>query len=242
MTLYRTLFLLLCFIQIGVSQNLGTKNSQLDSLKLKLEKDSARIYRKTIAKPYLRVESRRSFISEQSIALLGFLAGVTLYEKHILCAGFYASDRRSKESFNLIDNNRFVNQYLKLNYYNFAYQYILLNMQYMQLNIPLEVGYGNYRIRITDSLNRPIRFLSGDFVPLNAGILCILKPVRWAGISLLGGYRYVRPENERQIELNFRGWYYSIGVWLDARQLLHNGRYYMNKRRYHREVKALLSD
>ena len=242
MSLYRTLVLLLCLMQVGFSQDLVTNKSRLDSLKLKLEQDSIHIYRKTIAKPYLRVESRRSFISEQSIALIGFLAGATLYEKHIFCAGFYASDRRSKESIDLIDNNRFVNQYLKLNYYNFAYQYILFNMRYMQLNIPLELGYGNYRIRITDSLNRPIRFLSGDFVPLNAGLLCILKPVRWAGISLLGGYRYVRPENERQIELNFRGWYYSVGIWLDARQLLRNGRYYMNKRRYHREVKTLLSN
>lgn len=239
MRAYITLLFLVCFMENCYSQEGIIRNSQADSLQTKLATDSAYIFRKTKAKLYLRVENRRSFISQESINLFGFLAGVTLFEKHILCAGYYGMDKRSKKAIDIIDNARYVNQYLNLNYYNFAYQYIIFNKRYVQLNAPVEVGLGRYRIRVTDSLDRPIRHLSGDFVPINAGLLCILKPVKWAGISLLGGYRYVRDEQIRQIKLNFRGWYYSIGIWIDARQLLRNGNYYLRKRKYHRDLHAL---
>lgn len=239
MKLYITCILLGCVILKGQAQSQNRKKERIDSLTLQLKADSTRIFRKTIAKPYLRVEDRSSFISKESINLLGFLAGVTLYEKHILCAGFYGLDKYSRRPLNLIDNDRYVNQYLKLNYYNFAYQYILFNKRYLQVNAPIEIGLGNYKIRVTDSLQRPIRHISGDFVPINAGLLFIIKPVRWGGISLLGGYRYVREEQIRQIKLNFRGWYYSIGIWVDARLLFRHSNYYLRKRKYRKELRNL---
>ncbi len=111
MRAYIKLFILVCFIESGYSQESLIKSKQADSLQTKLANDSAYIFRKTKAKLYLRVENRRSFISQESINLFGFLAGVTLFEKHILCTGYYGMDKRSKKAIDIIDNARYVNQY-----------------------------------------------------------------------------------------------------------------------------------
>ena len=70
MKLYITCVLLACIILNSKAQTDNRKKERADSLTLQLKADSTHIFRKTIAKPYLRVEDRSSFISKESINLL----------------------------------------------------------------------------------------------------------------------------------------------------------------------------
>jgi hypothetical protein len=228
--------LLMCWCGFIAGQQVS-REQQIDSLKAKLNKDSAWIYRKTIARPYLRLENRRSFIVDERVNFLGVQGGAVLYDRHIISAGYYFLDKRSKEAISSLDNSDgAIRQFSKLSYYVFSYQYILFNKRFVQLNTPIEIGYGTYGGAFLDSAQTVSGNFDGTFVPAGAGLQLILKPVRWAGVSGSGGYRYVKQD---AIRVRFNGWYYSFGVWIDARYLLREFRYYIQKRSYRRNVREL---
>ncbi|MGZ8558587.1 MAG: hypothetical protein ACXWWC_09650, partial [Chitinophagaceae bacterium] len=116
---------------------------------------------------------------------------------------------------------------------DFSYQYVLFNFRYVQLNIPIEVGYGDYNAVITDRLG-VVKEVSGKIAPISYGLQLILKPIKWAGLSASGGYREVK--YDEAIRLSFNGWYYSFGVWADARHLIRSFRYMLYKKNYKKEM------
>ncbi len=231
-----TLALPLCFY----SQDHTDRLHRLETLREQLRVDSAHIFRFTPWKAYLKLENRRTFVNRESIALIGGMAGAIYKEKHIMCVGYYFLNPGEDYSVRILEDNRFANQYLRqMEYYNLSYQYILFNQRFFQLNLPLELGYGRYHIDVEDNRSVRLRKIEGDIVPIGAGAQIILKPLRWAGFSFLGGYRYLRPEQVKQLRLNFKGWFYTIGVWVDARHLYRLSKYAFKKRDYLRKVKEL---
>jgi hypothetical protein len=234
MTIKYFVSFLLCllFMHTSFAQNGGDKKRLEDSLKQKLQKDSARIFRTTIAKPYSRIENRNSFITSEKVNLLGFMLGATFYDKHTFAVGYYFLGRDPTTIRSLRDNLR-DKELMELSYINFSYIHVLINKRFLQINIPFEVGLGKYRLKNKDTLNPEPIYLTGDIVPFNAGVQFIFKPVRWAGLSTTGGYRYVR---QGELDFSLRGWYYSVGVWLDMRHLIRMGRYYAKKRTYNKKI------
>jgi hypothetical protein len=228
-------FLLLITCRSLFGQQLPAKQQhKLDSLAAKLKKDSAFIYRRTIARPYLRLENRRAFIVSEKVNFLGFLAGANLHERHIVCAGYYFLDRKSRALIPLRDlSGAGTSRFSKFGYFVLSYQYILLNLRYVQLNTPLEAGYGSYA---TDNPTGIAITNAGNFLPLCAGLQLILKPFKFAGVSASGGYRYVRHD---LLSISFNGIYYSFGVWVDARYLFRGLRYHLVKQKYRETVRSL---
>lgn len=52
------------------------------------------------------------------------------------------------------------------------------------------------------------------------------------------GYRYFLQQDK---VLDFDGFFFPVGVWLDLRQVYRDIKYYgVQKKRYHREVKKIL--
>jgi hypothetical protein len=210
---------------------------QADSLRTKLFRDSSRIFRKTFAKPYLKIENRFSFVSGENINLPGVMAGATMREKHTLSLGYFFLARRNNAPISMVKDNKRTNNYLSFYYYELMYQYILLNSRFLQLNIPFGIGYGTFSTVIKDTLDRQVGSASGNMIPVNTGLLAIIKPIKWAGISATGGYRFVR-ENEN-LQMSLEGWFYSFGLWVDARQIYRSIRFAEKKKQYHREMRAL---
>lgn len=238
---YLLLSLILTNVFTGTfAQQNRTKQQKLDSLKQKLAADSAHIYRPRLAKPYLRVENRYSFISRRPVNLIGFMAGATFIERHILCGGYYVLNRFEKKSIELEDeNNMITREYLSFNYFVFSYQYVLLNRRFVQIHTPVEIGYGPYSTRTTDRFNAFVGKSTGNIVPLSAGVQFILKPIRWVGISTVGGYRHAF--QKKDVHLNFTGFYYSFGLWVDARYILRATRYYFRKQSYRHEADKIMA-
>lgn len=238
----RFLFVSLVLIFLGTSavaqKNGKTRQQEIDSLTQKLHEDSAFIFRPKYSKPYLRVENRYSFISKKPVNLIGFMAGVVYKDKHIFCAGYYTLNRFKQKSLEFVDANNITRrEYLILNYFIGCYQYVILNNKYLQINIPLEVGYGLFSTQTTDNLETHFKKSNGYIVPISAGFQAKFKIVKWAGISVVGGYRHV--VQERDIDLEFRGFYYSFGVWVDARHVTRHLKYHFKKKRYHTAIKEL---
>lgn len=241
MRVFTALFLLLSLHFTGFSQDHTRRLHRIDSLREELRHDSAHIFRFTPWKAYLRVENRRTFVNKEAISLVGGMAGAIYREKHIFCAGYYfLNPASSSNTINIVEENRNFQQYLRqIEYFNLSYQYILFNRRYFQVNLPIEIGYGRYHLDLQDSHFVRIRRIEGDIVPIGAGAQFIFKPVRWAGVSVSGGYRYLKEEEVRRLKLNFKGWYYTLGVWVDARHIYRMLKYSSKKRRFRRQLKAI---
>src|SRR4051812_22426783 len=147
---YRLLFAGLCLLVLlpaAEAQYDQPGSLRRDSLRLKLSRDSARIYRRTIARPYLRLERRNSIVHGYNINLLGFLAGAYLHERHIVAAGFYEVEKQSKQAEVSLRDGK-LQQFASLSVINFCYQYIFLSHRYIQLQWPIEFGYGSYNASV----------------------------------------------------------------------------------------------
>jgi hypothetical protein len=100
----------------------------------------------------------------------------------------------------------------------------------VQVQMPFEIGVGNAYMKRTDSTATvTVVHGAGRFIPYSAGIQAIGKITGWLGVSITGGYRYVVND---ELQLRVNGFYYSYGVWVDARQLFRNYRYSKAKKHY----------
>lgn len=208
-----------------------------DSLRTQLSKDSARIFRKTLAKPYFKFENSVSLWSKDQIDLFGFLAGATFLQKHSVSLGYYFLDPYNQDQIVQNDNTITINHYKELHYYVLGYQYVLFNFRYFLVNIPLAVGYGQCVVDVQDQQTNVTTTESGAILPTNVGLQLVLKPIRWFGLSATYGYRNVAAQESTGLIL--RGPYYSLGIWMDARHINRSLRYIRKKHIYRREIGKL---
>ncbi len=239
------LFFYYFFSSVVIAQdqqtNVKSKHSRaIDSLAQKLRIDSAHTYRFKKFRPYLSIDNRNSFIKSVPVNFRGFQFGLIFKENHTLGLGFYRIIQNSQRPVKTKDNktNTIVNQYLSLNYTTFFYQYAIYKKRFWEIDIPFEIGFGRADLKIEDSLTKTtLRHDIIPILPLGCGLQVIFKPVKWVGVSFMGGYRYVQDKDKR---LNFNGTYYSIGLWIDFRQIYRDIKYYgFIKKRYHRKIKTL---
>jgi len=201
-----------------------------DSLTLQLQRDSSRIFRKTAYRFFARIENRNSAIGGKPVDLYGIMLGVNVHQRHVLAAGFYLLGRESYRTRFFFDEAMI--RMRRLNFYNFSYQPILIHKRYYQVNLPLELGIGSYEL--TEHLDGSTpEFIHGRFAPASAGLQVIVKPVSWAGISVLVGYRTI-PLNRRIY--NFNGMYYSYGIWVDMRYFYRKAHFARVKKLYRRQL------
>lgn len=158
------------------------------------------------------------------------MLGVNVHQRHVLAAGFYLLGRESYRTRFFFDEAMI--RMRRLNFYNFSYQPILIHKRYYQVNLPLELGIGSYEL--TEHLDGSTpEFIHGRFAPASAGLQVIVKPVSWAGISVLVGYRTI-PLNRRIY--NFNGMYYSYGIWVDMRYFYRKAHFARVKKLYRRQL------
>jgi hypothetical protein len=233
-------FLLLLFrFNAQVTSN---KQARIDSLKKKFSQDSAHIFRFKKFRPLFTIDNRNSFIREAPVNFRGIQLGLSYKDKHTVGLGAYKITQTSQRQVRSKDNgNRIVNQYLTLNYLTAFYQYTIIDKRYFELDLPIEIGLGNANIRFVDSLSQhELRRETLPIIPVGTGLQAIVKPFKWVGVSVLGGYRYV---NEKGRNLNFNGWYYSFGLWLDVRQTYRDIKFYgFTRKKFRRQLAKIISE
>ncbi len=236
--------ILSCFICLVLSITLCAQNplhqQRIDSLTIKFKKDSAHIYRFKKMRPFAAIDNRNSF-SKDRPNVKGFQLGVILKEKHTLGFGLYNLQDNSKYNSSIkTDNDIPIKQNLTLNYTTLFYQYVIIDRSFFELDLPLEVGLGSYRITTEDTLSHKVISEKRGGVSLTSGgVNMIFKPVKWVGISGTFGYRIALDKNPN---INFSGAYYSIGLWVDLRQIYRDTRFYgFTRKKYRRQMKSLRS-
>lgn len=237
MKLFTALVLLLVFSFGAVSQNDSVKQHKIDSLTLKLQKDSLHTFRFKLLRPYANIDNRPSFLKSRPSNFNGLQLGVILNEYHTLGFGLYILNRASRINSPIKKDYRLH----ALRYYTLFYEYMLVNKRYFEVDLPFELGYGSYKATYTDSSSVP--FVSGtlypNFLPVSAGVKFVLKPVKWVGLSLIVGYRYFMEEKSI---LEFNNFFFPIGVWVDFRQVYRDVKFYgFQRKRYRRRLAELNS-
>jgi hypothetical protein len=209
------------------------KKQRIDSLSSKLRTDSLRTFRFKKLRPYANIDNRISFVKNPA-TISGLQLGIIVNEYHTFGFGSYRLNRSQNDS-PIRDGYRLN----RLSYFTSFYEYFLVNHRYLEIDLPFEIGFGKYNARIVDTLDtKRDQNISKAFIPLGSAVKLILKPVRWIGLSLMGGYRYVL---EKKTNLNLNGVYYSLGVWVDIRQIYRDIKFYgFQKKKYRREVHQIL--
>jgi hypothetical protein len=236
-----TFSLFLFFTGTLASQTDSIKKQKIDSLRLKFKADSARIYRFNKYRPYANIDNRNSFIRNKPVNLQGVQIGFILKEYHVFGIGYYTMTQQSQKPVKTNEDTRTLNRSLNLNYYTLFYQYVLLDKRFLEIDLPFEIGYGTYTLKFEDALTKDIvRNTSAPIVPMGAGVQIVLKPFRWIGFCTMSGYRYVADQN---VNVNFNGFYYSFGLWLDVRQAYRDIKFYGSvKKKYKRAVNEILKN
>lgn len=239
------LFLTLCYAL--TAQSISSRQ-KLDSLKLKLEKDSSRIYGFQKFRFRVALDRRNSWIKNQRatrqipVSINGFQLGAVLFEKHSLGFGLYKIAAESKRPVKINDQLNTVRyEELFMNYFTAYYEYVVISKRFYEIDLPVEIGLGRYIYNLKDeSQSKLLWHEHGPIKLSSAGLQLIIKPLKWIGIVGMGGYRFVR-FNEKT-NLNFNNFYYSYGIWVDIRQIHRDIRYYGFKRpKYRKKVKAILA-
>lgn len=236
---FNLFFAVLCCAQDDFKQH------KIDSLKLQLKKDSSHIFRFRKVRPFFSLDNRNSFIKNAHVNVQGLQLGIVFKERHTLGFGIYFIKKDSKE--NLIkkgDANTTVetNRTLSLNYITAFYQYSILDYRYFELELPLEFGLGAYQVKVIDPLappnKPPIVDKKGGTIIIGGGVGITIKPFRWIGLTGSAGYRYAL-DNDKNV--NFSGFYYQYGVWVDLGRTYRDIKYYWIKRKKCRnQIMAIL--
>jgi hypothetical protein len=217
------------------AQHDPVKKHKIDSLTAKLKADSLRTFRFKKLRPYANIDNRNSFIRNHPANISGLQLGVIVNEYHTFGFGSYKLNQASQKDAPIKNGYRM--NYLR--YFTVFYEYVLLSHRYIEIDLPFELGVGNYNANIVDTLDmKKDRTISPGFVPLGSGVKINLKPVPWIGVTFMGGYRQVL---ERKINLDLSGIYYSFGIWLDLRQVYRDIKFYgFQKKKYKKAVHHIL--
>jgi hypothetical protein len=237
------IFLLLLFF---CTVSLAQKKREIDSLRTKLSKDSAHIYRYQKIRPVLRIDNRDSYIKNKfgsknvPLYVNGIQLDVIYKVRHTIGVCGYTITNSSKFR-ELKDNSGTLTyQDLDLAYGTFYYQYAIISHRFFEVDLPLEVGLGKYHYYLKDDNKNPIPgHQEYDFMKLaGAGIKVILKPLRWVGLSVSGGYRLTWVAKNSDMDMN--SFYSTFGIWVDLRQIIRDSRYYLIKRpKYRKQIRQL---
>ena len=233
-------FTTLCYAQKSIKQH------KVDSLILKLKKDSTRIYRPKKVRPFFSLDNRNSFIKDAPVNVQGLQAGIIFKDRHTFGFGLYSIRASAHQNVvkrsdptTTIDATRT----LSLNYLTAFYQYAILDYRYFELDIPVEIGLGGYEIKVV-ALNAlpgkpPLVDKKGGTLIMSGGVGITIKPLRWIGITGSAGYRNALDKDKN---VNFSGFYYSYGIWVDLGRTQRDIRYYLMKRKKcRRQIATILS-
>jgi hypothetical protein len=238
----RILFFLLFIYQFSFSQ----KQKAIDSLHNKLSEDSAHIYRYQRVRPVLRIDNRDSYIKNKfgarpvPLYVNGIQLDVIYKIRHTfgVCGYTITNSSKFRELKDAAGTITF--QDLDLAYGTLYYQYAIVAHRFFEVDLPVEIGLGKYRYNLKDDDKD---LISGhqeyDFMKLaGAGVKIILKPLRWVGLSISGGYRLTWTAKNSDMDMN--SFYSTFGVWVDLRQIVRDSRYYLIKRpKYRKQIKQL---
>jgi len=222
------LTLLPCFI-FSQSKKLSKKQFITDSLK---------IVKPRIARPQFRIDNRTIFSNKQLINISGFDAGVTLKEKLRVTLGYYSLSASNLTSLNKSIGSVLYNANYRLNYGALNLEFIYKNTRFFSLGMPVEIGFGQNTLKYKSTESETEAESNKGMVLLTYfGLSGTFKPIRWIGLKVSVGYK--KTVFNQLKGLNFDGIYTSVGLAIDFREIIRDGRMYSLKKRYRKNFNSI---
>jgi len=199
--------------------------------------DSSFIMRPKLTRPQVRIDNRLTFFKKQTLGISGFDAGVLLKDKLRVTVGYYKVAEKLTSLEKIFNDLNYEADY-KLDYGAINLEFIYKNTRFVSLGLPVEFGFGNNSLKyISEQNNLQPNNKSGFTAISYFGLSGTFKPIRWIGLKGAIGYR--KTIFNKVKELSFDGLYTSIGLAIDFREIIRDGRMYKLKRKYKKNSSAL---
>lgn len=99
------------------------------------------------------------------------------------------------------------------------YERYLLRRKAFEVSMPIEFGYGHSRYERDDDQTDKHEVARGVFLPLGVGFAAAyqfptvrwLRPLHWFGLNILTGYRFILKKDIPDSQINYSGFYVSVG-------------------------------
>lgn len=195
-------------------------------------KDSIEIMRQRVIRPQLRIDNRITLHRRQSLAMNGVDAGLLLKEKLRLTLGYYTLNEDLNAYTTTVDGDE-TRRFIKMNYGSINTEYFYLNTRFISLGLPLDFGFGSTELNYRNLTSGEVYGRESGFIFLtDFGLSAIFKPIRWIGIKGVAGYRkfLINPVKG----FNFNGFFMSIGLNIDVREIIKDISMYKLKKKYKR--------
>lgn len=132
-------------------------------------------------------------------------------------AGFYFINQTLNRPGLLPNTSESVTRHLRI--VTAYYERYLLRRNAFEVSLPLEIGYGHSRYERTGDPSREDEIARGVFIPLGVGVsaayqfptLRWFRPLHWFGFNVLAGYRFILKRDVPESNINYNGFYISVG-------------------------------
>ena len=180
----------------------------------------------------LSLDNRESFVQSSAVQIIGLNAGLVLpggrwrfglggYTLRRDYANLYTYQYKNGKRTKKIAGT--LTPQLSLTYLTPNVSYVFFQRPWLEVSVPLEAGLGRSRYTETDQQDNIITESHGLFVPVQAGLAVLIRPVRWVGVSGSVGYR--KSVLAVDYKEDFDGMYYSYrlnvfvgAIWRDWRR------------------------
>jgi hypothetical protein len=192
--------------------------------------DSARIYRYHPVQLLISLDFRQTFIGLPHndgvpISLGGVRVGVIIRDRHRTGLGYSQSYNTNLNDYNGAPIN------LKFHAFSVFYEYYYIDTRHWSFGTPVELGIGSYTAKGRDTLlNDNTNHVTAAGIALDLQY----RPVRWIGLSAMGGYRWAF-NNNGPVDLN--NWFYSVGISVPVGYLAQDIQYRHRKNKLKRDLK-----
>jgi hypothetical protein len=132
-------------------------------------------------------------------------------------AGFYFVNQSLNRPGLLPGTDETVTRHLRI--VTVFYERYLLRRKAFEVSLPIEAGYGHSRYEVNKNKPDEYEVARGIFIPVGVGVsaayqfpnLPWFKPLHWFGFNVLAGYRFILKRDVPESQINYSGFYLSVG-------------------------------
>ncbi|WP_246859455.1 hypothetical protein [Spirosoma sp. KCTC 42546] len=152
-------------------------------------------------------------------------------------AGFYFINQHLDEPGLLPNTSESVTRHLRIA--TVYYERYLLRRKAFEVSMPIELGYGHSRYERDEGQSNKHEVARGVFLPLGVGVSAAyqfptvrwLRPLHWFGLNMLTGYRFILKKDIPDSQINYSGFYISVGPSFFLENLTADIKYWRQKRK-----------
>ncbi|MBY0434246.1 MAG: hypothetical protein K2U26_09070 [Cyclobacteriaceae bacterium] len=223
-------------------ENVYAQDSLRQALKERFVQDSIKIYKPSRISFDVIFDNRKSYLRDKEVDIVGYNIGLIFRNRYRLGVGAYQIKEDQKVlvagTTTKAQKPRTRYRELELSYLMVNFEYWLVNSRWLEVAIPVEVGFGNTSFVIKAGDNQTVvSSKSGSFFPSGIGLQVKIKPLRWVGLNGLIGYR--KSLKTYDINADFDGAFYSYGVSVFIGNILDDIKFHKVRKRYRAAIAAL---